>query len=88
MSDLIDRQAAIIQLSHNKNKGDDEWELAVESDIQTIWKLPSAQPDIIRCKDCKQFRRWIDTDICFCDITEAEMSDNDFCSRAVRKEDG
>ena len=87
MSDLIDRQAAIIQLSHNKNKGDDEWELAVESDIHTIWKLPSAQPDIIRCKDCKQFRRWIDTDICFCDITEAEMSDNDFCSRAVRKED-
>ena len=44
MSDLIDRQAAITQLSHNKNKGDDEWELAVESDIQTIWKLPSAQP--------------------------------------------
>ena len=44
MSDLIDRQAAITQLSHNKNKGDDEWELAVENDIQTIWKLPPAQP--------------------------------------------
>lgn len=52
MSDLIDRQAAITQLSHNKNKGDDEWELAVESDIQTIWKLPSAQHEIILCKDC------------------------------------
>ena len=52
MGDLISRQAAIIQLSHNKNKGDDEWELAVESDIQTIWKLPSAQPKIIYCKDC------------------------------------
>ena len=43
--DSISRQAAITQLSHNKNKGDDEWELAVESDIQTIWKLPSIQPE-------------------------------------------
>ena len=49
-------------------------------------KLPSAQPEIIRCKDCKQFRRWLNTDICFCDITEAEMSDDDFCSRAERRE--
>ena len=45
MNDLISRQAAITQLSHNKNKGDDEWELAVENDIQTIWKLPSARPE-------------------------------------------
>jgi hypothetical protein len=43
--------------------------------------------EIVRCKDCKQFRRWIDTDICFCDITEAEMSDNDFCSKAERRTD-
>ena len=42
--DLIDRQVAITQLSHNKNKGDEEWKLAVENDIQTIWKLPPAQP--------------------------------------------
>jgi len=50
--------------------------------------LPSAQPEIIHCKDCKQFRRWIDTDICFCDITESERSDNDFCSKAERRTDG
>ena len=49
--------------------------------------LKDAEPEIVRCKDCKQFRRWIDTDICFCDITEAEMSDNDFCSRAERRTD-
>ena len=41
---------------------------------------------VVRCKDCKQFRRWIDTDICFCDITESERSDNDFCSRGERGE--
>ena len=51
MSDLISRQAAIIQLSHNKNKGDDEWELAVQNDIQTIWKLPAAQPERT-CVNC------------------------------------
>ena len=45
MADAISRQAAITQLSHNKNKGDDEWELAVANDIQTIWKLPSVQPE-------------------------------------------
>lgn len=56
-----------------------------------ISTLPSAQPEqpeIIRCKDCKQFRRWIDTNICFCDITESEISDNDFCSRAERRTNG
>ena len=45
VGDTISRQAAITQLSHNKNKGDDEWELAVDNDIQTIWKLPSALPE-------------------------------------------
>lgn len=55
MNELISRQDAIIQLSHNKNKGDEEWKLAVESDIQTIWKLPSVRPEIIRCKNCKYF---------------------------------
>ena len=50
-----------------------------------VWELPSVQPEIIRCKDCKQFRRWIDTDTCFCDITEAEVSDNDFCSKAEKE---
>ena len=40
-TDCISRQAAITQLSHNKNKGDDEWELAVENDIQTICPCPN-----------------------------------------------
>lgn len=42
-------------------------------------------PEVIHCKDCKQFRRWVDTDICFCDITESERSEDDFCSRAERR---
>lgn len=58
---------------------------AIELLVGEMEALPSAQPEIIRCKDCKQFRRWIDTNICFCDITESEISDNDFCSRAERR---
>lgn len=72
--ELISREAAITQLSHNKNKGDDEWELAVENDIQTIWKLPPIQPkrgkwvycedsmadcvDGYRCDQCGFFVPW------------------------------
>lgn len=46
------------------------------------------QPKIIRCKYCKEFRRWIDTDIEFCDRTENIVSENDFCSRAEKRTDG
>lgn len=49
-------------------------------------RIPSAQPEIIYCKDCKQFRRWVNTDICFCSNTETEVSANDFCSKAERIE--
>jgi len=44
MQDLISRQAAIIQLSHNKN-GDDDHDVIVQKDIETIKQLPSAQQD-------------------------------------------
>ena len=42
MNDLISRQAAILQLSHNKC-GNDENDIAVQHDIETIRALPSAQ---------------------------------------------
>lgn len=40
--EYIRRQDAVMQLSHNKRRGDDEWELAVASDMDIIRKLPSA----------------------------------------------
>ena len=60
----------------------------VYSDLyDMVSSLLSAQPEIIRCKDCKNFRRWVNTDIEFCDRTETNVSSNDFCSRAERYED-
>lgn len=93
MDDLISRQIAQKlfgkALTYKEQQGKLTWTTCEVKQwvADFIEDLPSAQPEIIRCKDCKQFRRWIDTDICFCDITESERSDNDFCSRAERRKD-
>lgn len=85
MSDLISRQDAIDALiSLFGFNAEEEYGSAL---IETINGLPSAEPEIIRCKDCKDYRRWIDTDICFCDKSEVEVTDNDFCSKAERRTD-
>lgn len=47
MSDLISKQAAILQLSHNKC-GNDENDIAVQHDIETIRAMPAARPE--QCK--------------------------------------
>ena len=65
-----------------------DWcEGAIRTIVDHIDEMPSAQPEIIRCKDCKWFRRWIGTDIEFCDLTEATVFCDDFCSRAERWEE-
>ena len=43
-SDCISRQAAILQLSHNKC-GNDENDIAVQHDIETIRKLPPVESE-------------------------------------------
>ena len=45
-------------------------------------ELPAAQPEIIRCKDCKH---WDGVDTC--DVIDAPVWDNDFCSMAERRTD-
>ena len=42
----------------------------------------TAQPEIIRCKDCKH---WDGVDTC--DVIDAPVWDNDFCSMAERRSD-
>ena len=49
---------------------------------ERIKPLPSAQPEIIRCKDCKH---WDGVDTC--DVIDAPVWDNDFCSMAERRSD-
>ena len=56
MDDLISRQAAIDLLKQMRKDGDMvPWE--GKNVFARIRELPSAQPEITRCKDCKYWRR-------------------------------
>ena len=90
MRDLISRQAAIDavkELCEHYTPTKSVTHPHMDFVIEELQNLPSAQPEIIRCKDCREFRRWIDTDITFCDLTESERDALDFCSRAERRQD-
>jgi len=62
MDDLISRQDAVIQLSHNKT-GDDDCDVIIQRDIETIKQLPSALPRWIPCSerlpDKKEKTYWV-----------------------------
>lgn len=81
MSDLIDRQMAIVQVKK------DVWDQVVVRTVTRVLKeLPSAQPEIIRCKDCA-----IRYDSCPMVVRSVAYirfftEDDDFCSRGKRKE--
>lgn len=50
--------------------------------------LPSAQPDIIRCKDCKHLRFFDPCFYCYEMGGEIIVPENGFCFKAERREDG
>ena len=104
MSDLIDREQAkdaIDKYLVGRNLVTDGTFMARLINEIVIDRLPSAEPQIIRCKDCKH---WIPYDWMFsevwhskniadypeddigCDCSEMKMKANDFCSRAERRE--
>ena len=85
--DLINRQAAIDAVA----PFDDEYRIR-----DAIEDLPSAQPEIIRCRDCKHCRRERSEEsakkfgqIYYCarNVFSCQTPD-DFCSRAERREVG
>ena len=76
MSDLISRQAAIGRAVELPLFGKQVKVVAV-SELEA---LPPAQPEIIWCKDCKH---WDGVDTC--DVIDAPVWDNDFCSMAERR---
>jgi hypothetical protein len=90
MNDLIDRQAAIDALNKLKIYRPLDSDRYVISDcLNKIVNLPSTQPEIIRCRDCK-WSDWYDsTDgnrYCYCMETGASgRTADDFCSYAERR---
>ena len=95
MSDLIDRQAAI-GIIQSLYPGiprvpwlRKDWQerykpyLNAEKAIRT---LPSAQPEIIRCRDCKYGKYDIFDRGMWCELhPKYDVEENDFCSRAEVK---
>ena len=87
VGDMISRQAAIDAILHNQevysnnfgNDPIDKYTIAIiDNDAQTIAQLPSAQPKIIRCKDCLMHG------VC---RFEQGLGLNGYCSQAERREE-
>ena len=81
MDDLISRQAAIDAVNRFSLGETDAVRLSMKV-ADYLNRLPSAQPEIIYCKDCK----WKQGAECvrFADVRPFP---SDFCSRAERRED-
>ena len=83
MNDLISRQAAIdaVKEAYENDEMFDGYEYRLQ-------ELPSAQPEIVRCKDCKYAEYIDDVKTLWC--TECgqgrTVAPNDFCSYAERRE--
>lgn len=90
MKDLIERQAAIEAVYQALRKpSNSELFMWISNAIK---ELPPAQPDIIRCKDCKWYgrvdkRRFYSGMDCLQKRIDMIIPDEDFCSKAERKED-
>ena len=101
MNDLISRQAAIdaIRASTLKYTGFMEMEMYTDDDaVEAIEDLPSAQPEIIHCRDCKYWQDQqegvIEISICARPENKYEklpfrfmIGEDGFCSYAERRTD-
>ena len=89
MNDLISRQAAIdgkisIQRTNGVEMYSDE---AVP--VEYLKALPSAQPEIIRCKDCKyRDENWRRVSVRWLPCMDVRTGGNWYCGSAERREDG
>jgi len=93
MNDLISRQAAIDAVERAKTARTEDGEIfcAKINAQMNIQLLPSAQPEIVRCKDCKHWKgndepiAWNDGKV-FIKVP-CETKPTDFCSMGERKTD-
>ena len=97
MSDLIERQAAIdaigeydFEFPEYMERFVTELRDAMKADLKhDIEALPSAQPEIIRCRECRYMHEDTIFGQCWCNRTSgcSKVNKDDFCSRAERKEE-
>ena len=104
MNDLISRQAAIDALDvlcqehrykipgkvETYSQYNEAWQDALDRAEGAIGNLPSAQQEIILCKDCKHSEHWY-RDKCRCFLwaeNGIDVFDDGFCNYAERRQDG
>ena len=93
--DTISRQAAIDIIEDFPHGG--VWNVeSMEEMVYRIKQLPPAQPEVIRCKECKHLHKWRSEEsakkfgqiyTCAKDVLNCPKPE-DFCSRPERKQDG
>lgn len=88
MNDPIDRQAAIDALCSECQGRCIPCDHYPCGEVKAISNLPSAQPEIIRCKDCKHSEHWYrDKARCFLWHEEGiDVFEDGYCSYAERKD--
>lgn len=85
-NDTISRQAAINALENTECELlPEEWNELTDA----IMNVPSAQPEIIRCKDCRysEYDALYDDRYCHYDGKADIVPDEHYCGYAERKED-
>lgn len=89
MDELISRQAAID--AHCELCGDrDKCNGDICPDVEVFKLLPSAQPEIIYCKDCEYYKKVTGLGVMACHYLIGDnviKKEDDFCSRAERREE-
>lgn len=82
MNDLIDRQAAIDEI-----KALYEWHDTVTEDraVDHLKRLPSVQPEIIRCKDCDWWTKQEDSVQGRCALMQMYPAGGWYCGNARRR---
>ena len=94
--DLISRQAAIDALTEHAKWLQERYHetCSLPGMIRVIEELPSVEPEIIRCKDCRWYKKergWHGIEYTVCKLSPINRpirEEDDFCSRAERREEG
>ena len=64
------------------------WSASRNTIERVINNLPSAESEIIRCRNCKHHILHKRLNVPWCRLLHIDMGDNEFCSYAERREDG
>ena len=81
-NDMISRQAAIDDIARWSGYLDEDMILRIQTSVK---KLPSVQPEIICCKDCKHYNAGFE---CLIEGYGIERNKNWYCADAERRTDG